>query len=125
MSKSTNSPKKESFERASRVMKERSRNLDEVCKEVLQQFAGCCPLHRVFVLSQRDVDFRAYVFFKNRQDVEESKRHGIHEKIIDCIYSELERMGRGRRNKINVAVEFDSDENVIANFEGSYNLRLR
>ncbi len=123
MSKSI--PTKEEIERASRIMKNKSRNLDEVSEQIRQRFVGRCPLYRVFILAQRDVDFRAYLFFRKRRHVEEAKRQGIHEEITDFIYSELERAGRGKRDKIRVAIEFDSDENVAANFEGSYSLRLR
>ena len=44
--------------------------------------------------------------------------------MMDFVYAALERAGRGKRPDISVAFEFDSDENVTANFEGDYFLRF-
>lgn len=125
MNESKNIPTDEEFERASQQMREGSRNLDRVREMVLQTFKGKYPLHDFFIMDQRDVDFRAYVFFKENKDVEESRHSHIDQEIIECVYAELERAGRGKKNEIKVAFEFDSDENVEAKFEGDYYLRLR
>lgn len=86
---------------------------------------GTCPLHNVYILWQRDVDFRAYVFFKMDHDIQECKINGITTAIEDAVYEELARYGRGKRADIVVAFEFDSDENVDRNFDGDYLYRLR
>ncbi len=121
----TKIPSEADFARAKRLAEERSRNLSLVSARVKQSFKDRCPLHNVYILPQRDVDFRAYVFFRTDRDLKECEAEGITQEIRDAIYSELERVGRGRRNEITVAFEFDSDENVEANFEGDYFLRLR
>jgi len=106
-------------------MKERFRGVDEVRESVLGKFTGLCPLHDFHLLPQRDVDFRAYIFFERHVDVDACEADGISREIVDYVYSELERVGRGGRKDIVVAFEFDSDEDVKANFEGNYFLRLR
>jgi len=125
MSGKGNIPTAEDFERASRLMKERARNLDKVREAVFIRFKAICPLHEFYILDQRDVDFRAYVFFEEEKDIEACESSGISEQIVDCVYAELERAGRGSRADIKVAFEFDSDENVVAHYEGNYFLRLR
>jgi hypothetical protein len=118
-------PSNEDFERAKRLDRERSRNLDLVCENVKSSFMKKCALHNVYILSQQDVDFRAYVFFKKDKDVEECEANGTLQAIEDFIYAELDRVGRGKQGEITVAFEIDSDENVAANYGGHYYLRLR
>lgn len=121
----TNIPSDEEFERASQLMEMRSRGLDEVRESVKRYFAVQCPLNEVFILPQRDVDFRSYVFFEKNDDIENGKRNRVVQSIEDFVYQELERVGRGKREKLSVVFEWDFYENVVANFEGDYFLRLR
>ena len=58
----TNVPSDEDFERAKRLDREDSRGLEQVSENVTRRFKDRCPLHAFCILSQRDVDFRAYVF---------------------------------------------------------------
>lgn len=125
MNDMNNIPSDEDFARASKFMEERSRNLDQVRDNVVRRFKTKCALCDFYILPQRDVDFRAYVFLMTDQDVDECKSNGINQQIMDYVYAELERADRGKKPEIKVAFEFDSDENVTANFEGNYFLRLR
>lgn len=81
--------------------------------------------HRIYILPQRDVDFRAYVFFKKQKDLEEYVFNDRLPSFEDAVFEELERFGRGKRNEITVAFEWDSDENVDKKFEGDYLQRLQ
>lgn len=118
-------PTEEDFARASRLARERSRNLDKVSEAVGRRFMSIAPLYNVYILNQRDVDFRAYVFFNKDKDINACKSSGVIRDLIDFVYDELERAGRGKRGEITVGFEFDSHENVLANYEGDYLLRLR
>ena len=118
-------PSDEDFARADKLMVERDRHLMGVCENVKRRFTRSCPLHNVYVLWQRDVDFRAYIFFKKDKDVEDCKENGTMKAIEDAVYEELERHGRGKRGEIAVAFEWDSDENVDNRYDGDYLLRLR
>lgn len=118
-------PSDEDFARADRLDRERSRNLDRVSRNVKDHFGEICPLHNFYILPQRDNEFRAYVFFKEDKDIPACESSGVVQDFINFVYAELERAGRGKRGDITVAFEFDSDENVTANFEGDYFLRLR
>ena len=117
-------PSDEEFARAKQLMREDFRNLDEVSRRVKQHFRKQCPIHNVYILPQRDVNFRAYVFFEKDSDIELCKKSRMTDSIQDVVYSELERAGRGRKGEVTVAFEFDSDENVTAHYEGDYYLRL-
>ena len=120
----TNIPSDEDFARANKLDDEEWRGLDAVNARVEKAFKHRCPLHYFYLMPQRQ-NFRAYVFFNQDKNIEECKSSGIAQEIIDFVYEELERAGRGKRDEIEVAFEFDSDENVTANFEGDYFLRLR
>ena len=106
-------------------MEEKARNLDAVRDNVLKRFRKLHPLYDFFILDQRDVDFRAYVFARRDEDLQCMRRRGVDQDIIAFVYEELERAGRGGRNEIDVAFEFDSDDRVKADFGGNYFLRLR
>lgn len=121
----TNIPSEEEFERAARLMQQRSAHLDQVRDSVKRTFIDICPLHDFYILPQRDVDFRAYVFLEKEVDIIKCERDGTIQKIEELVYSEIERVGRGRRGEISVAFEYDSHERVESEFEGDYFLRLR
>jgi hypothetical protein len=118
-------PTAEDFDRASRLMKQRSHMLDAVRDAFRHEFTARHSLHEFFIIDQRDADFRAYVFLKTEKDLAAAKENGVCTRMEDFIYSQLERVGRGTRGSIQVAFEFDSHERVKANFGGNYFLRLR
>ena len=120
-----NIPSEEEFARASKYMDEGFLHLEQVREAVLLRFRDTCPLYAFHIMPQRGVDFRAYIFFNTEKDIETCKNSGIAQQIIDFVYSELERVGRGTKAAIKVAFEFDSNENVISKYNGDYFLRLQ
>ena len=120
----SNIPCEQDFERADRLDKERSKNLDRVRDNVVRRFNKKCPLHDFHILWQKDVNFRAYVFFKEDKDIVACESTGITQELMDAVYEELEHAGRGKMGDVTVAFEFDSDEHVTQAFEGNYFLRL-
>jgi hypothetical protein len=118
-------PSDDDFERASKHIDARLRNLDSVCDSVLRRFQEECPLYDFYILPQRDVEFRAYVFFETNKDIEDCQGNGTLERLKDFVIAELQRVGRARGHDLKIAFEVDSDENVKANYEGDYFLRLR
>lgn len=121
----SNIPSDEDVARADRLAEERSRNLDKVADAVKRKFANVCPLHNIYILPQRDVNFRAYIFLEKDMDLESCERSGVKQRMMDCVFTELELAGRGKRSDTTVAFEWDSHENVLTNFEGDYFLRLQ
>jgi len=120
-----NIPSDEDFAKAKRLARERSKNLDVVNKSVMLQFKDICPLHYFILMPQRNDQFWAGIFFVNDEDIAICEESGVSDQIQRFVYAELERQGRGKREDIKVAFEFDSDENVNRNFDGDYFLRLR
>lgn len=118
-------PSDEELDRASKMMERQFLNLDVARKNVVNRFKSICPLYDIRILPQGDDGFRVYVFFETDKDVEDCKKNGIVDSLQDAVCAELERGGRGKKSEITVAFEVDSDENVRANYEGDYYLRLR
>jgi len=125
-SKMTNIPSEEDFANAKKYMRERYRNIDKIEKNFLQYFKEICPTkyHKVYIFVEEEKQFRTFIFFKKDEDVKESEKNGIQQNLIDFIYSELERQGRGKKTELKVIPEFDSDESVDRNFDGDYYSRL-
>jgi len=120
-------PSDEAFARAKRRMRERDRNMDHVNNAFSEYFKEICTenAHDSHIIAEDDLSFRAYIFFKKVRDVQLCEESGVSSQLQQFIYDELERQGRGSRDNIVVNFEFDSDENVQANFEGDYYLRMR
>lgn len=120
-------PSSEEFARAKQRMRELDRNVDKVNESAVRYFEEICPIHahKFYLLAEEEKAFRAYVFYKFDKDIQLCRANGVEKKLEDFVYNELELHGRGRREDIAVAFEFDSDENVTANYEGDYFLRLR
>lgn len=121
----TNIPSDEEFERASKQMEESSFNLDRIRVLFKQHFKNRCPLYEFYILPQRDVNFRSYVFFEKNSDIEKYMAEGIIQEMKEFLLKHLEIFGRGSRAETTVAFELDSDENVKANYKGDYFLRMR
>ena len=117
-------PSEEDFARASAAMKQRMRGLSEVKDRIKSQFEDSGVLDELFISSQSETSFTAIVFLNKDDDIAEAEQSGLTAKIKDAVYGELGKVGRGDRNAIEVAFEFDSYENVRRNYGNYYN-RIR
>jgi hypothetical protein len=118
-------PTAEDFARAERKDRERWHNLSLASEAIKERLSKMPPFHDFWILPFRAAKFSAYVFLKNDKDIDACKNSGMVRDMIDIVYDELERVGRGSRSEITVHFEFDSDENVQAQFHGNYWNRLR
>lgn len=110
------------------------RGFDEVTARVKSRFGRSwirrsCPLHDFWIFNARDKGsgkpaFDVIIFYRSDADIEASAENGVSSEIEDFVYAELDRLGRGCRDQIDVEFEYDSDENVKKNFGGSYFARL-
>ncbi len=119
-----NIPSEGDFARASAKMKQRSRGLSEVRERILHRFQRSGELHEFFILDCSDRSFRAYVFYLQEKDIKQAENSGLEARIKDAVFNELENVGRGDRQSVEVAFELDSHENVEREFEGNYYNRL-
>ena len=120
-------PSDEEFANAKRRMRELDRNMNQISENTRRYFAEICPdhSHNAFVLAEAEGKFRVYLFYKRNAHIQSCGDSGVPQKMADFVLTQLEKCGRGRREDIKVTFEFDSDENVAANYEGDYFLRLR
>ncbi len=100
------------------------RGLEAVTRNVKRVFAGRCSLYYFAIIPEGDKRFRVFVFFNKDKDVELSQSQGVAEQIKDFVLEELECVGRGSRNELEVYFEFDSHENVKKECGGNYYLRM-
>ena len=123
----TKIPSDEEFASAKQRMRNLDRNMDQVNERARDFVRSLCAdcFYDLFVLAEGERRFRAYIFYRREVDVGICEGNGVSERIRDFIFSELERCDRGRRDEIALAFEFDSDENVAANYDGDYFVRLR
>jgi len=106
-------------------MQESDRGLSEVRSQVLERFQPS-GLHELFLFySPKNDLFVAYVFFRRSNQIRESEASGLATLIKCHIVEKLASAGRGNCDTIKIQVELDSHENVEANFDGDYFLRLR
>lgn len=118
-------PTEEDFARARAKMRERERGLSEVRSRIVERFQRE-GLHEAFVFYSQSNDlFVAYLFYQRNEQIEAAEKSGLSAKIRQAVLEDLEQVGRGKQDAIKVNFEFDSHENVEANFEGDYYLRLR
>lgn len=119
-----NIPSDEDFARASAVLKKRSRGLSDVREKILRRFQNKGEIHEFFILDCSENSFRAYIFYRWDKQIKEAERTGLASQIQDAVFDELNNVGRGDRNSIDVKFEFDSHENIDQKYEGNYYNRL-
>lgn len=117
-------PSPEAIARARAKSAEATRNLGKVEYNLQLRFEKRCQIDIIEIYAGESANFRAYVFFDTDEHLEDNKRSGICQEIIDAAYEELERAGRGPRDQIEVVAEFESTENVRRNYGGSYQARM-
>lgn len=100
------------------------RSTEDVRRNVMWHFQSRSPLHD-FWIQDCGGGFGAVVFLKANRDVESARTDGTVPAFIDFIMREWERAGYEKRDEVHALVEFDSDENVQAQFGGSYFARMR
>lgn len=118
-------PSEKDFARASAAMKHSARGLSQVRENILKQFGGAGEIQEFFVINCSDGSFRVLVFYRWDKQIMQAQKSGLEARFVAAVYDELEKAGRGDREVIKVDFEFDSQENVEANFKGDYFLRLR
>lgn len=121
-----NNPSNESnFERANRLINEEFGGLDEASQAALDHLQPQYPLAHLQLFPHREADFHAYVFFQSDAQVAASENDGSRSVIEDAVYTAIANAGKGTRPGTSIVFEYDSEQNVKENFQGSYYLRMR
>lgn len=83
------------------------------------------PLWHIAPLCHGFDDFEMYFFFETDEELEASKTDGKREEIERVAWEEVIRAGRSGPPQTVIKFVYDSNENVIENYEGDYQNRLR
>lgn len=118
-------PTPEDFKRAEQAVAERHASLDEASQAALDHLQPQYPIAHLQLFPHREADFHAYVFFETDAQVAASESDGSRNVIEDAVYTAIANAGKGTRPGISIHFEYDSEQNVKENFEGSYHLRMR
>jgi hypothetical protein len=118
-------PSKEALAQAKAKIRENSLGVSQISIALHQRLQDHIPLWHIGFMSQGSDKFEAYFFFETNDELEASKTNGKREEIERVTWEEIERAGRGKPPETKVTFVYDSDENVIENYEGDYQNRLR
>lgn len=98
--------------------------IEEVKTAVLKRIQADALVHTIHFVPIGDMKIEVYVFYETEDALKEYEESGVSEALLSLITNELEKICRGPRQGVEIQFELDSHENVIANYEGSYYLRL-
>jgi hypothetical protein len=121
----------EQAQRAARIAKadaifdQRYKGTEQIEIALYARLQDSIPLWRIDPLPHGSNHFEVYFFFETNDELEASKTNGKREEIERVTWEEIERAGRGKPPETKVTFVYDSDENVIENYEGDYQNRLR
>lgn len=105
-------------------MQKNDQGLSEVRDNILARFRNV-GLHEFILLhSPKTNSFGAYVFYRSDEQISDAESSGLSLEIQNSVLDELENVGRGNRDKIQVNFEFDSHEGVERMHGGDYYARL-
>ena len=82
-------------------------------------------LFSIHFVSMFDFSVEVYVFYKSDFDVITNQNNGISDNIKQIFLKTLNDLSYMKYFNDNITFIFDSNENVINNYQGSYFLRLR
>ncbi len=99
----------------------------EKAKMILLNWSQCNNVHlfAVHFVPMSDFSLEVYVFYKNDFDITENQNNGISDIVKQIFLKALNDLNYKRYFNSNITFIFDSNENVINNYQGSYFLRLR
>jgi hypothetical protein len=108
-----------------KAMEAQFRGVGIVQKRLAKRFKNRCSFDNFEIIPHGTSIFGVFMFFETDKEVTENKENGLIQEIMDSVFEEFDNGGLGKREDLELIFEFDSDENVKANFGGSYDLRLR
>lgn len=102
------------------------RGIDDICKRMIHAFSKSLNLHNVHIFPQGNAIYDIVWFLKEDKNLRGLFQGGSgRDQLIDFLYSELDKAGRGSRADVILRMSWDTDENIQKNWGGSYQNRLR
>ena len=93
-------------------------------KHMFKRYASRCLIDGIEVIPEDNAKFTVFVFFQKNNDLSAYRTSGIIEEMIDAFYEEFGREGLGARDALTIKFEFDTTENVVDHYDGSYQRRM-
>ncbi|AJY73853.1 hypothetical protein [Paenibacillus beijingensis] len=82
-------------------------------------------IYTIHFIPMFDFSLEVYVFYESDNDVLQNLNNGISDNITTMFNKSLSDLGYMKYFSENIKFVFDSHENVVNNYEGSYFFRLR
>jgi hypothetical protein len=113
-------------------MNAKDKELWNLLKTARNLFVLCCEAEKLLpVICRTDVLFLSptlleiYIFYRQDQGVREGESSGLPQVIRQRFLKELAELEYDDLPATEIRFIFDSDANVVKNFEGNYSYRLR
>jgi hypothetical protein len=102
-------------------------NIIEKAKNALMKWSkdNLANIHAIRFVSMFDFSLEVYIFYKYNSDITKNEINGLTDNAKQYFLKTISDMDYMKHFESNIAFIFDSDENVIKNYNGSYFLRLR
>lgn len=99
----------------------------EKAKMILMNWSKVNNVHlfAVHFVPMSDFSLEVYVFYKSDFDIIQYQKNGVSDKVKQIFIKALNDLNYMKNFNNNITFTFDSNENVINNYQGSYFLRLR
>ncbi|ABN54157.1 MAG TPA: hypothetical protein DEF39_10870 [Hungateiclostridium thermocellum] len=96
-------------------------------KAVLMNWSEANNIHlfAVHFIPLSDFSLEVYVFYESDIDITQYQQNGVSDKIKQVFLEALNDLNYMKIFNNNITFTFDSNENVINNYQGSYFFRLR
>ena len=118
-------PSEEEFLQAKANMRENDRGLSDLSDRVVKRFCDR-GVYKCFTLYSPRVDtFFCYIFFEFHRQIANAEQSDFSCEISFYLKTELTSIGRLTSSFQQIAIEFDSHENICQTYNGDYFLRLR
>lgn len=96
-------------------------------KVVLMNWAVINKIHIITVhfIPMFDSSLEVYLFYENNKDISQNTTNGISDMVKQIFLKTLKDLNYYKHFSDKIMFIFDSNENVIKNYQGNYFLRLR
>lgn len=102
-------------------------NMLEKAKTKLVDWSKSISVHlfAVHFVPMLDFSLEVYIFYENDKDISTNESNGISDRIKETFLNALDELSYYKCFDNSITFVFDSNENVMKNYQGSYFLRLR
>lgn len=97
----------------------------EIIKKAEESFMARAKNINIYFVPMRNFRLEVYVFYEKNEDINKNQLSGKTEQVKREFLEELSKLDYKKHFSEEVSFIFDSNENVVENYAGSYFFRLR